>query len=463
MSSSKNDNNFIINKLKDVIENKELQDKIKEKANNKLKNFYHNSEQHKQFYKEKNIDIIQVEFFGEETIEEATKKAIEKAIETVADSINKKISKLKSNETKKILIDCNNGDHMIGIVIGKTKDNKSYIFLDRENESGRYLGGSPEKCLSGLLFKKLNVDRIIPIPTIQSDRECCYVYSYLLLEVFTSKDTKVQNLIDKAFNKRDKIYRGDEKTQNTNGQNIVDIKELPLLMQILYQRQNSVLKERLEENLFNGIVNINKRLLENIKFDVLTENDIKKQESTQKNLGNDFDQDKFCNKMKSIMKKRATTNHILPFLTTIAYVDMNKFIEITNGLCMNKTEKQITKKKKILKRTQSVKSKTNKMIEAEQNRIIEKEKQNAERIKRDNKTIKPSGNVRTKEKYNENDGGYNTIKLKGNFPMKSTKVNFEKIMNIIEEANEKKNKNETQNKKSKKNTKTLNKGNKKGF
>ena len=47
--------------------------------------------------------------------------------------------------------------------------------------------------------------------------------------------------------------------------------------------------------------------------------------------------------------------------------------------------------------------------------------------------------------------------------MKSTKVNFEKIMNIIEEANEKKNKNETQNKKSKKNTKTLNKGNKKGF
>ena len=339
MSSSNNDDNFIIKKLKDVINDQKLQDKIKEKANNKLMNIHNKSEQHKQFCKEKNIDIINAENFY-------NKRDTAIAISTVANSINEKISNLKPNETKKILIDCDDGVHMIGIVIGKTKDNKSYIFLDRENESGRYLGGNEkDNGLSGVFFEKLKVDRIIPIPRIQSDYKCCYVYSYLLLEVFTSKDIKVQNLIDKAFNKSDKIYRGDGKTQNTNGQNIVDIKELPLLMQILYQRENSVLQERLEENLVKEIVKINKTLLEDIKFDVLTKDDIQKlQEDTQKCLGNlHFNKNEFDDNMKRIMEKRATTNHILPFLTTIAYVDMDKFIEITNDLCRNKTEKQISK------------------------------------------------------------------------------------------------------------------------
>ena len=334
MPSSNNDNNFIINKLKEVIQDKKLQDKIKEKAKNKLTNIYANTfKQHKDFCEKKNIDIIQVEGFGDE-------QKTEKAIETVALSINEKISKLTSNETKKILIDCHDGVHMIGIVIGKTKDNKSYIFLDRENESGRYLGGN-----KGLLFEKLNVDRIIPIPIIQSDHVCCYVYSYLLLEVFTSRDVKVQNLIDNAFKQGSKIYRGDGTTKNKNGQNIVDIKELPLLMQILYQRENSVLQERLEENLVKEIVKINKILLKDIKFDVLTTEEIEEERDfAEKNSGNHFKQYEFDNNIKRIMEERETTNHILPFLTTIAYVDMDKFIEITNDLCRNKTEKQISKK-----------------------------------------------------------------------------------------------------------------------
>ena len=167
MSSSNNDNNFIINKLKEVIQDKKLQDKIKEKANNKLMNIHNKSEQHKQFCKEKNIDIINAENFY-------NKRDTAIAISTVANSINEKISKLTLNETKKILIDCDDGAHMIGIVIGKTKDNKSYIFLDRENESGRYLGGNEKNNgLSGALFEILNVDRIIPIPRIQSDHVCC--------------------------------------------------------------------------------------------------------------------------------------------------------------------------------------------------------------------------------------------------------------------------------------------------
>ena len=235
----------------------------------------------------------------------------------------------------------------------------------------------------------------------------------------------MQNLIDKAFNKSDKIYRGDGKTQNTNGQNIVDIKELPLLMQILYQRQNSVLQERLEENLVKEIVKINKTLLEDIKFDVLTKDDIQKlQEDTQKCLGNPhFNKNEFDDNMKRIMEKRATTNHILPFLTTIAYVDMDKFIEITNDLCRNKTEKQISKQdnknNQIKKNDKPNIKNTNKKIKNNNTNVLnkkedknkiknvvksrqEKAKQIKAQIEKINKkinNIKNGENVKYKSKY----------------------------------------------------------------
>lgn len=218
----------------------------------------------------------------------------EKETSNVADQIKRHIDNLKPNETKKIAVVLDGGNHCVGMVIGKTNEGKSYIFLDRENEKGRYLGSE-----EGVFLKKIEdaVDRIILIPQLQSDHQSCFIYSYILCKA-CERDERAKELIEKAFAGKDKIYKHEDKKFPGA---LAD--ELPLLLQLIYQRDFGKLKKNIK---------INDKIINTMK--AITDKD---HEGDYFYQYNDPDE---------------RMNNVLGFLTKVAASDPEDFLQIIDSM-----------------------------------------------------------------------------------------------------------------------------------
>ena len=305
-------NNFCERAKFFLMDNDELHEAIKKNGNRSCP-LLSNENPIKYIFDNKGFDIIiEADDFSNDYLEDTI---------DIAKKIKRHISNLKPNETKKIAVVLDGGNHCVGIVIGKTNEGKSYIFLDRENEKGEYLGK-----IEGLFLNELKnaVDRIILIPRIQSDTHSCFIYSYLFCQAF-EKDIKAKELIEKAFKKEDCIYKNNEKFNGA----VAD--ELPLLMQLIYQRESDKLSSFIHDDAMLKTIQEISNKIRSTGFNEPNLNKLK--EKYKKSIANGFFYEEYpqiCynNSMKAWKKK----NHILGFLLATAVADTKYFLKLTDAM-----------------------------------------------------------------------------------------------------------------------------------
>lgn len=245
-------------------------------------------------------------------------------LKNITTNINDEIAKLQANEKKKIYIHIDNS-HAAGVLIGKNKDGKSYLFIDRYNSEKKFLGSISKESLQkqnwfqnsnidtkkkydfddNYFYEKINADVIIPTTEIQADADNCYLYSYMYLQILYANSKEIDNLIDRAFQEKT--------TTNNKIYDFKDIRLMPLPLQLLYQRTMKIIQERCSGSVAKNVETIHYNILQHMNSMTFVAHNI----STDKS-SND----------KNIQEYNA----LLPFVGIIANIDINLFKEFVDGV-----------------------------------------------------------------------------------------------------------------------------------
>lgn len=246
-----------------------------------------------------------------------------KCLKKITTSINGEIAKLQANEKKKIYIHIV-GSHAVGVLIGKNKDGKSYLFIDRYNSEKNYFGHISKESLQkqdwfqynnidineqygfsdNYFYDNINADVIIPTTEIQADTNNCYLYSYMYLQILYANSKEIDNLIDSAFQAKtitkDKIYK------------FKDIRLMPLPLQLLYQRSMETIQNRCHQAVSSAVKNISQHIHQHMSDKKFTSVNISSDKSDDEDI--------------------QTYNPLLPFVGIIANIDINLFKDFVDGV-----------------------------------------------------------------------------------------------------------------------------------